>query len=190
MIDMHYLFQHDKAFAESLGEVKRQQRAVEAEFRKKTAETRRLSGKLARLRPGTPDHGKLEEEIAARQAELQAELALSKKRFLRLEGGAYEATYDEVVDAVARFAEQHDVDAVYRKEAGGDPPKARADVATGRTTRAGEAYSTSVLRKVARQVIYRRDEWDITHEILEMLDRERAEPEGEKGPDGPAALNR
>ncbi|NQT17830.1 MAG: M48 family metalloprotease, partial [Planctomycetes bacterium] len=64
VIDMQYLFQHDKAFAESLAEVKRQQRAAEAELRKKSAETRRLSGGLARLRPGTPDHGKLEEEIA------------------------------------------------------------------------------------------------------------------------------
>jgi len=189
VIDMHYLFTHDKAFAESLADAKRQLRAAETEVREGNEEIKQLNGRLVGLRPGTPDHGKLEKEIALRTAELQVEMELSRKRSLRLEAAAYDATYDEVVDAVARFAEQHDIDAVYRKQASVDRSEARVAATTGRPTRAGETYSASVLRKVNRPVVYRRDEWNITREILEMLDRERAEPEGEKGSEESADVN-
>lgn len=200
VVDMQYLFHHGKAFADSIAGVKRQHREAEAEARKAQDEIRRASGRLAHLRAGTPEHGELEKEITLRQAELQAELELSRKRLQRLEASVYEATYDDIVDAVARFAERHDVDAVYRKEVSVDPPKSGAratsvrttqsEAKSGRTTADRDTYASSVIRRINRQVVYRRDEWDITSQILEMLDRPRAEPESDEGPDDSADVNR
>jgi Skp family chaperone for outer membrane proteins len=186
IVDVNYLFLHYRRFAESMADVKKEVKAAEVKCRRKRDEIARL----ARLRPGTPDHRQLEEEIARQQAELQVEVQLSQKRFLRLEAGVYDATYDDIVDAVARFAEEHEIDVVYRKEAtpysriSGDN-RAWVNASAQSSSRkyansdqwkdAREAVDTApVLRRINRQVVYRRDEWDITKDVLDILNRKHA----------------
>ena len=196
--------------------LKQQVKEAEAEFQQERDEIKQLSEELRDLRTGASDRDRSEREIAERQVKLQVEMQLMRKRFMRSEANAYSMIYDDIVDAVARFAKEHDIAVVYRKEAGADR-KASGTSASAALRKVGEeanplknlrlyatatrapmaAYNafdaspdeaddaSSVMRRISRSVVYERDErWDITEDILDMLDRKRTEPKERRGKKG------
>jgi Skp family chaperone for outer membrane proteins len=198
VVDIGYLFKHHKGFAESMVDLKEQVKAVEAECRQEGDEIKRFVEKLEGLRPGTPEHERLEREIAHRRAELTEKTQLARKRSLRREAALYDATYDDIVDAVTRFAKEHGIAVVYRRQTQAEhkPPGIRSAVRvgvgdevkpTGSTTKKSDVADdpASVLKKINREVVYRlADRRDITQDILDMLDRKQARPQGPEAEEG------
>ena len=200
VVDINHLFKHHERFAESVANIRREIKAANADVRQEQDEIKRLVKRLQALDPVTADPRQLEEEIARRRAELEVEIELSRGDFVKKEAAAYNATYDAIVEAITRFAEEHQIDVVYRKEttparrASGDSGAGvTASAMTGTREDAGgqrekgvdEALDPqSVLAKINRHVVYRRNEWDITPEILKMLNGKQMQPAGPEVPNG------
>ncbi|NLY02378.1 MAG: hypothetical protein GXY83_40350 [Rhodopirellula sp.] len=77
---------------------------------------REASQRLATLEPGSEAHRLVEAKIARREAQLRQRIEEVKGEFRRQEARICDATYDALVDTMARYTKVHETALVHRSE--------------------------------------------------------------------------
>jgi Skp family chaperone for outer membrane proteins len=157
VVDIGYIFKNHNNFKNLMEGMKKDVTAFEAELRKRGDEIRRNQEKLKGnelYKPGTPEYKRLEEEVADKQAKLQADTQLKRKEFLEREAKIYHRVYEEITREIGAFADRHRIDLVVRFNSQKIDPDNRQ----------------SVLEGVNRAVVFQR-KLNITYSIVDALNR-------------------
>ena len=169
IIDLSWIFKNHLAFNARTDKMRRDVQAAEADLRKDRdaiAETAKNFKDSPEFKPGSPDYKQMEIELTKRQADLQVEVSLQKKRFLEQESRIYYDIYQEVLAEVKRYAAQNKIGIVFRFT--GDP----ADVNDAQ----------SILKELNKSVVWYEERIDITPTILDNLNAKYKQRVGTRPP--------
>jgi Skp family chaperone for outer membrane proteins len=173
VVDIGYIFKEHKRFKMERDAMKRDVEAAESALREEAQKIQKLQERLEQLKPGTPDFKSLDEELAKQKADFNLRATKQKKEFLDREASIYYKTHLEVDEAVAQFAQRHNIGLVLRFNGDKPDPNIREDV----------------LRAINRPVVYQNN-IDITPDILQHLNRIPGVARQVPGPGRPAVPNR
>ena len=120
VVDVAYIFKRYERFNALMASMK-----TEVDKAGETLEARRTSitqqqEKLAQMTPGSADYKALDDEVSRLKAEFNLQATKQQKEFLERESKIYFQTYQEVSDAVSRYAKSRNIGLVLRFN--GDPP--------------------------------------------------------------------
>ena len=153
VIDVGYIFKNHARFKTAMDKMKDEVLAAENALK---AERDRINGLMEQLKGfnvGTPEFKKLEAEVAKAQGDFQVNAGLQKKDFMDREAKVYMQVYAEIEQAVSQFARQHGIAVVHRFD--GDPVDA--------------SDRNRILGNITRPIVYHDPQFDITPDILRML---------------------
>ena len=172
VIDVASVFDNHTRFKQRMEDVKRDIEAFEAVVRQEQKRLTGLREKMLAFNAGTDRYKQAEKELADATAGIQVRMQLKKRDFLEQEAKVYFNAYQEVLAAVAKFAERNSIGLVLRFNGKQMDPTKR----------------DSVLQGVNRAVVYQR-QLNITDFIVESLNVGVAPvvgrvPNGGRGPNG------
>ncbi len=153
VVDVGYIFKNHARFKSEMDKMKDQVMAAENGLK---AERDRINGLMEQLRgfnAGTPEHRKLEGEVAKAQGDFSVNAQLQKKDFMDREAKVYLQVYTEIERAVSQFARDHGIAIVHRFD--GEPVDG-----TDRNR---------ILGSITKPIVYYDPQVDITPDILKML---------------------
>ena len=153
VIDVGYIFKNHARFKAAMDKMKDE--VMQAENGRK-AERDRINGLMEQLKGfnvGTPEYRKLEAEVAKAQGDFNVNAQLQKKDFMDREAKVYLQVYTEIEKAVAQFAREHSITAVFRID--GDPIDG--------------ADRNQILRGITKPIVYYDAGYDITPDIVKIL---------------------
>lgn len=153
VIDVGYIFKNHARFKAEMDKMKDQVLAAENQLK---AERDRINGLMEKLKgfnPGTPEYRQLEGEVAKAQGDFSVNAQLQKKDFMDREAKVYLQVYTEIEKAVAQFAREHSITAVFRID--GDPIDG--------------ADRNQILRGITKPIVYYDAGYDITPDIVKIL---------------------
>lgn len=154
VIDISRIFKNHAGFKQAMEGMKKEVEAFEAELRNRGKEIEGLREQMRNYKAGSPEYKGIEEQMAKRAADGQAQTQLKRKDFLEREAKIYYDIYMEIGAAVAQFAQRNDISLVVRFNSA---PIEGAD-------------RNSVLEGVNRAVVYQKN-LNITDLVLQMLNR-------------------
>lgn len=153
VIDVGYIFKNHARFKTAMDKMKDEVLAAENLLK---AERDRINGLMEQLKGfnvGTPEHRKLEAEIAKAQGDFSVNAQLQKKDFMDREAKVYLQVYSEIEKAVSQFARENGIAVVHRFD--------------------GETVDNSdrnrILGSITKPIVYYDPQVDITPDILKML---------------------
>lgn len=114
VIDMAAVFKSHNRFNSQMEDVKNDIKAFEEVYRGKTKELEALAEQMKLSKPGSPDYKAKESQLASMNADLQVQVQLKRKEFLEREARVRYNAYQEVVNKVAQFSNQHGIQLVIR----------------------------------------------------------------------------
>ena len=153
VIDVGYIFKNHARFKTAMDKMKDEVLAAENALK---AERDRINGLMEQLKGfnvGTPEYKKLEAEVAKAQGDFNVNAQLQKKDFMDREAKVYMQVYAEIEQAVSQFARQHGIAVVHRFD--GDP--------------VDSSDRNRILGNITRSIVYHDPQFDITPEVLRML---------------------
>ena len=153
VIDVGYIFKNHARFKQAMDKMKDE--VMQAENALK-AERDRINGLMEQLKGfnvGTPEYKKLEAEVAKAQGDFSVNAQLQKKDFMDREANVYLQVYKEIERAVSQFARDHGIAVVHRFD--GDP--------------VDPSDRNRILGSITKPIVYYDPQFDITPEILKML---------------------
>ncbi len=154
VIDISRIFKNHAGFKRAMDGMKKEVEAFEAELRNRGKEIEGLREQMRNFKAGTPEYKRIEEQMAQRAADGQAQTQLKRKEFLEREAKIYYDVYMEIVAATGQFAERNGISLVVRFNSA---PIEGAD-------------RNSVLEGVNRAVVFQKN-LNITELVLQMLNR-------------------
>ena len=155
LIDMAFVFKKYSKFETLREELKLEIAASEEKAKGVQQETQQLQAQLKQLNEGSPEHGKLEKQLVQKMAEFETFRREKSREFLKKESQIYSQVYHEVEDVVKLYATQFGYTLVIRfnrEDSENDSPQA-------------------ILQNMNRQVVYYREDDDITQKILNKLNK-------------------
>lgn len=155
LIDMAFVFKNYKKFETLREELKLEIAGSEEKAKAVQQETQQLQGQLKQLNEGSPEHGKLEKQLVQKMAEFETFRREKSREFLKKESQIYSQVYHEVEDVVKLYATQFGYTLVIRfnrEDNENDTPQA-------------------IMQNMNRQVVYYREDDDITQKILNKLNK-------------------
>lgn len=158
LIDMAHVFKNYKKFEMLREDLKVEIAASEEKAKAVQAETTQLQQQLKTLTEGGAEYSKLEKQLVAKMAEFEGFRREKSREFLKKESQIYSQVYHEVEDVVKQFANYYGYTLVIRfnrEEENPDNPQ-------------------QVLQNMNRQVVYYREDDDITQKILGKLNKNLA----------------
>jgi Skp family chaperone for outer membrane proteins len=120
------------------------------------SEQERIKGLMDQLKgynPGTPEYRKFEGDVAKAQGDFSVNAQLQKKDFMDREAKVYLQVYNEIERAVSQFARDHGIAVVHRFD--GDP--------------VDSSDRNRILGSITKPIVYYDPQYDITPDILKML---------------------
>jgi Skp family chaperone for outer membrane proteins len=163
ILDLTYIFKNHLRFQQMSDGMRRDVDAAENALKTDRDGYRKMTEQLETYRKGTPEYRAMEEELAKKAAELNLRVSIQKKDFLEQEAKIYYNVYQEIVEHVKYYSEQHGIALVLRFN--GDPVD-RND-------------PQEVLKELNKSVLYYNRAIDITPIILEEINRKT--PGGPQG---------
>ena len=163
IVDLSYVLKNHAGFNQRLEESRREAEAAQADLTAKRDAVQKLIVQLDDFQRGSPDYKKLEEEITKRQANLQVDLNITKKKFAETEAKVYYEAYQQVAAEIKSYADAAHINLVLKFN--GDP--------------VNKDSPEEIQREMLSLVLYYNQAIDITPIVLERL-------KGQPGRQGPA----
>ena len=158
VIDISHIFKNHAGFKQAMDRMKKEVEAFEAELRKRGKEIEGLREQMRNFKSGSPEYKGIEEKMAKRAADGQAQTQLKRRDFLEREAKIYYDIYMEIGAAVAQFSQRNGISLVVRFNSA---PIEGTD-------------RNSVLEGVNRAVVFQQN-LNITPMVLQMLNRRVAD---------------
>ena len=165
VIDVGVVFEKHPRFKSQMDALKAEIDATEKGWKDQATQINAAIEQLKTLKSDSPDYHRLEKEIATRQADFNVNKALKNKELMERQGKIYNNTYKEVESAVKEFCLQYNVALVIRynsKPADSSDPQ-------------------EILRNIQRPIVYIKPGYDITDDIINLLNRSAAAPQNGGG---------
>ena len=158
VIDISHIFKNHAGFKQAMDGMKKEVEAFEAELRSRGKEIEGLREQMRNFKSGSPEYKGIEEKMAKRAADGQAQTQLKRRDFLEREAKIYYDIYMEIGAAVAQFSQRNGISLVVRFNSA---PIEGTD-------------RNSVLEGVNRAVVFQQN-LNITPMVLQMLNRRVAD---------------
>ena len=158
LIDMAHVFKNYKKFESMREDLKAELQDSETKAKEMQADLVNGQNALKALTEGTKEHTKREQELVKKVAEFESFRRSGQRDFLKKEAGIYLQIYTETSEAVKKYADFYKYTLVMRfnrEELETDNPSA-------------------LLNGMNRQVVYYKQEDDITMPVLDYLNRKYA----------------
>ena len=156
LIDMGHIFKNYKRVEDLLKDLKAEVSKTDQQAKSMANTIKQKSEQLKQLKEGTPAYTNLERQLAQEAANFETFRKVAQRDFLRKEAQIYRTVYLEVAEAVEKYAEYYKYTLVIRFNRDGvDDTQKTAEV----------------VNRMNRQIIYHREEDDITTSILDYLNR-------------------
>lgn len=116
LIDMGYVFKNYRKFDAMTAALRSQVEQIDTASRARMEQMQQIQAQLesGALKPGSPEHKKLETQLVELQATLQSERQVAERDLLRKEADIYKTIYLEVQDAIRLYAEHYEYTLVVR----------------------------------------------------------------------------
>jgi Skp family chaperone for outer membrane proteins len=154
VIDISSVFKNHESFKSQMEGMKKDVQAFEGELRERGKEIESIREQLIGLKVGSVDYKGKEKLMAQRQADGQVETQVKRREFLQRESQIYFATYMQISEEIARFAQRNGISMVVRFNSGEIDPDNRK----------------SVMEGVNRPVVYQQN-LNITKNIVALVNR-------------------
>lgn len=159
VVDFGYIFKNHAGLKAQSEKLKAEQEEIGAKLQGERQAIGKGVENLKKLKAGTPDYKKLEEELAQREADLKVQIALQKKQIFEKDTKNMYAVLTEVNDEIKSFANKNGIAVVLQYSA--DPPD--------------PSNPNSVAGALSRGVVFQ-DQLDISDLILKELNRRGSNP--------------
>ena len=170
LIDMAHVFKHYDKFETLREDLKGEISSSETKAKEMQQELADLQGSLKNLKEGSPTHAKAEQEIVRKAADFENFRRTASRDFLKKESKIYLQVYTETSEAVKKYADYYKYTLVIRFN--------REQLET--------ENPQALLQGMNRQVVYHRDEDDITDSVLKYLNEKYTRTTVDKTPARPA----
>ncbi len=157
LIDMAEVFKNYEKFKVKTESLKAEVESTTQRMKALTEKTKELQASLKEYKPGTTQREQLETDILNNNAQLQVLRTKTQVELARKEAAIYREIYEEVQDAVSKYASYYKYTLVLRYSSedlgeDGQPPQV-------------------VIQKLNQLVVYNREEDDITTPIVNYLNK-------------------
>jgi Skp family chaperone for outer membrane proteins len=153
VIDVGYIFKNHTRFKAAMEKMKDEVMAAENALKAERDRINVLMEQLKNFNVGTPEHRKLEAEVAKAQGDFNVNAQLRKKDFMDSEAKVYFQVYSEIERAVSQFARDNKIAVVHRFD--GEP--------------VDDTDRNRILGSITKPIVYYDPQVDITPDILRML---------------------
>ncbi|MFN0197573.1 MAG: OmpH family outer membrane protein [Planctomycetaceae bacterium] len=160
LIDMAEVFKEYTKFKDLRDQLKAQIEETDKLAKSKGEEIQGLQEQMKALKSGSPDFVNLESQLAKLTSEFETFRKVKQREFLREEAAMYHEIYKEVTDLVGLYAERFGYTLVLRfnkEDLNTDDPQ-------------------QLIQGMNRQVVYSRENDDITDEVVKYLNKKYAGP--------------
>ncbi len=159
VLDMGEVLRRHPGLKAELAELRADAARADELLKRRREELAGLARKLEGLKPDTPEHKSLKQQLATQQAALDLDSRLQQKELAQREARLYQQYYARVMELVADYARDHQLAVVLR-----------ADRTPAKRPSPGEASGT-----LPQAVLWNDAAADITEEIIQrVLDQEAA----------------
>jgi Skp family chaperone for outer membrane proteins len=162
LVDMAYVFKNYKKFEVLREDLKEEIQNSEAEAKSRAEAVQNLQKKLKALNEGSPEYSTEEQKLARASADFEAFRRNAQRDFLKKESQIYHQVYTEASEAVAKYATYYKYTLVIRFN--------REELDTDNAQKLIEGMN--------RQVVYHREEDDITLSVTDYLNKAYARQAG------------
>ena len=157
LVDLAYLFKNYEKFNRLSKELRDDVAAKEKEIAQAQKDLKLLQEKRNSFNPDTPNFKDADEQFGAKKVALERITDQYRRQFTQREASLYHQTYQEIEDAIAKYAEPKGITLVLRSSRDPEPGSA--------------SNPQEVMKEMSQQVLYALPQMDITSAILEMLNR-------------------
>ena len=154
LIDMAFVFQEYDKFEALRGDLKEEIERTDAHGRKYLEEIQRLQEQLKALKADSNQYAQLEKQALEIKSKYDGFVASSRRDLMRKESQIYKTVYLETSDAVREFARIYNYTLIMR---------------FSRKSVDDSASPPEIVKNMNRQVVFFRDDDDITDKILNYL---------------------
>lgn len=156
LIDMAHIFKNYKKLDGMREDLKSELAAGDAKARQMISQLKAMDDQLKQMKPGSAGYAEKEKQLLQLNADFEAFRKGVQRDLVRKESQMYKSVYLEVSEAVQKYAHHYKYSIILRY--------GREDVANADDPQA-------VLNSMNRQVVYNREEDDITTPVLQFLNR-------------------
>jgi Skp family chaperone for outer membrane proteins len=160
LLDVTYIFKNHARFKAEMEQMREDVKHAGDSVKSQQEKLAKLADDLKNYRSGTPEYKAAEEQLANGQAKLSVDVQRQKKEFLQAEAKIYHNVYQEILQVTDYYCKQNGIDMVIKFN--GDP----VDV----------DQPDSVLAYINKPVVWYQTRFDITPDILKLLNRAPANP--------------
>lgn len=162
LVDMAHVFKNYKKFEVLREDLKEKIQESEGEAKSRAEAVQNLQKQLKQLNEGSPDYAAAEQKFARASADFEAFRRNAQRDFLKQESQIYHQVYTEASDAVAKYATYYKYTLVIRFN--------REDLDT--------ENAQKLIEGMNRQVVYHREQDDITTAVTDFLNQRYAKQSG------------
>ena len=156
LIDMAHIFKNYKKLDGMREELKAELAAGDAKAKQMVSQLKTLDEQLKQMKPGSAGYADKEKQLLQVNADFEAFRKGVQRDLIRKESQMYKSVYLEVTEAVQKYAHHYKYSIILRY--------GREDVSNADDPQA-------VINSMNRQVVYNREEDDITTPVLQFLNR-------------------
>ena len=156
LIDMAHIFKNYKKFDALREDLKNEIAASDAKAKTMVNQLKSLDDQLKQMKQGSPGYAEKEKQLLQVNSDFEAFRKGAQREFVRKESQIYKTIYLEVSEAVEKYAYHYKYTLVMR---------------FNREELEGADEPQDVLNRMNRQVVYYREEDDITMPVLQFLNR-------------------
>ena len=167
LIDMAHVFKNYDKFKGMTEEMQSDAKAAQAQAEAMVEQMKNVQSKMKDLQEGSADYAKYEEQMLGLQTKLETFRKVQQREFLRKEAEIYKTVYMEVQEAVQKYAKYYKYTLIIRFN------RQSVDAAEN---------PQEIITSMNRQVVYYRDQDDLTDPILNFLNDEYSKASGKPTP--------
>lgn len=170
LIDMAYLFSKYDKFTVLREELKQEIEGADSGLKGQLERIKAIQAEMKSLVPNSPDYISREKQVTEMAAKIEADRRTMQREFMRKESKIYQQVYGEVTEAVEKYAEIYKFTLILRysrEEAIQDDPQ-------------------KIMQALQRQVVFNRNDDDVTESVLRYLNKNFAANAGKRPAAAPA----
>lgn len=156
LIDMAHIFKNYKKFEALREDLKNEIASSDAKAKTMVNQLKSLDDQLKQMKQGSPGYAEKEKQLLQVNSDFEAFRKGAQRDFVRKESQIYKTIYLEVSEAVEKYAYHYKYTLVMR---------------FNREELEGAEEPQDVLNRMNRQVVFYREEDDITMPVLQFLNR-------------------
>lgn len=174
LIDMAHIFKNYKKFEALREDLKTKIQQSEEQMKQMVGALQAKQNEMKALKEGSPEFTAAEQQLAKMTADAETYRRQMQREFLKEESQIYHTVYMEVSDAVSKWATYHKYTLVIRFN--------REELDT--------ENPQNLIQGMNRQVVWHRDEDDMTTAVLDFLNKQFASQAGGAAAAAPRAATR